>query len=117
MSALGRKLGVSLSAMTQIADRLERADMVKRVAEDSDRRVALPAIDAAGREHHAAPRGGPHRAAHGGPGELSPRQRRRRCPLEVLLDACGAARSRQLPFTLSKAQSMRVIIVFLVALA
>ena len=28
---LGRELGVSLSAMTQIADRLERARLVKRV--------------------------------------------------------------------------------------
>ena len=39
MSALGRDLGVSLSAMTQIADRLERASLVKRVAEGNDRRV------------------------------------------------------------------------------
>ncbi len=39
MSVLSRELGVSLSAMTQIADRLERAKMVSRVAEDSDRRV------------------------------------------------------------------------------
>jgi DNA-binding MarR family transcriptional regulator len=39
MSALSRELGVSLSAMTQIADRLERAGLVRRVAEGSDRRV------------------------------------------------------------------------------
>ncbi len=39
MSALGRELGVSLSAMTQIADRLERARLVRRVAEGTDRRV------------------------------------------------------------------------------
>jgi DNA-binding MarR family transcriptional regulator len=39
MSALSRELGVSLSAMTQIADRLERAGLVKRVAEGNDRRV------------------------------------------------------------------------------
>jgi DNA-binding MarR family transcriptional regulator len=39
MSTLGRELGVSLSAMTQIADRLERAALVRRVAEGSDRRV------------------------------------------------------------------------------
>jgi len=39
MSALGRELGVSLSAMTQIADRLERARLVKRVAEGTDRRI------------------------------------------------------------------------------
>ncbi len=39
MSALSRELGITLSAMTQIADRLERAHLVKRVAEESDRRV------------------------------------------------------------------------------
>jgi DNA-binding MarR family transcriptional regulator len=39
MSALSRELGVSLSAMTQIADRLEKAGIVKRSFEGSDRRV------------------------------------------------------------------------------
>jgi DNA-binding MarR family transcriptional regulator len=39
MSALGRELGVSLSAMTQIADRLERANLVQRVAKGDDRRI------------------------------------------------------------------------------
>src|SRR5438477_7631090 len=39
MSVLGRELNVSLSAMTQIADRLERARLVKRVTVGDDRRV------------------------------------------------------------------------------
>jgi DNA-binding MarR family transcriptional regulator len=39
MTALGRELGMSLSAMTQIADRLERAGLVKRSLEGADRRV------------------------------------------------------------------------------
>ena len=39
MSVLSRELGVSLSAMTQIADRLERARLVKRQFEGTDRRV------------------------------------------------------------------------------
>jgi DNA-binding MarR family transcriptional regulator len=39
MSAMGRELSVSLSAMTQIADRLERAGLVERVSGDSDRRI------------------------------------------------------------------------------
>lgn len=39
MSALSRELGVSLSAVTQLADRLERAGLVNRVAEGTDRRV------------------------------------------------------------------------------
>ena len=39
MSALSRDLNVSLSALTQIADRLERAELVVREAAGSDRRV------------------------------------------------------------------------------
>ena len=39
MSELSRELRFSLSAMTQIADRLEQADLVTRWFEDSDRRV------------------------------------------------------------------------------
>jgi DNA-binding MarR family transcriptional regulator len=39
ISAISRELGVSLSAITQIADRLERAHLVRRVTEGEDRRV------------------------------------------------------------------------------
>jgi DNA-binding MarR family transcriptional regulator len=39
MSSLSRELGVSLSAMTQIANRLERAGLVKRVTAGNDRRI------------------------------------------------------------------------------
>lgn len=39
MSALADELGISLSAVTQIADRLERAGLVRRVAENEDRRM------------------------------------------------------------------------------
>ena len=39
MSDLSRELGVTLSAMTQIANRLERAGMVTRGFETTDRRV------------------------------------------------------------------------------
>ncbi len=39
MSELGRELGVSQSAMTQIADRLEAADMASRLTNGEDRRV------------------------------------------------------------------------------
>lgn len=41
MSVLSKELGISLSAMTQIADRLERAKLVERVAETEDRRVKM----------------------------------------------------------------------------
>jgi DNA-binding MarR family transcriptional regulator len=39
MSALGSELGISLPAVTQLADRLERVGLVQRVTNDSDRRV------------------------------------------------------------------------------
>jgi DNA-binding MarR family transcriptional regulator len=39
MSDLSRELAVSLSAMTQIADRLERAKLVRRVSTANDRRI------------------------------------------------------------------------------
>ena len=39
VSVVSRELGVSLSAVTQIADRLERAHLVRRVTEDNDRRI------------------------------------------------------------------------------
>jgi len=39
MSALCKELGISHSAITQIADRLERSGMVERVPESADRRV------------------------------------------------------------------------------
>jgi DNA-binding MarR family transcriptional regulator len=39
ISAISREIGVSLSAVTQIADRLERAKLVDRVADHGDRRI------------------------------------------------------------------------------
>jgi DNA-binding MarR family transcriptional regulator len=48
MSSLGRELGVSLSAITQIADRLERAELVTRVARGRDRRVRRLELTARG---------------------------------------------------------------------
>jgi DNA-binding MarR family transcriptional regulator len=49
MSQLSRKLGVSMSAMTQIADRLEHAGMVTRQASDPDRRVRCLILTPLGR--------------------------------------------------------------------
>ena len=48
MTALGRELNVSLSAMTQIADRLERTRLVKRAAVGTDRRVRCLQLTARG---------------------------------------------------------------------
>src|SRR5438128_8143690 len=39
MSVLGEELSISVSAVTQIADRLERAGLVERVSEAEDRRM------------------------------------------------------------------------------
>jgi DNA-binding MarR family transcriptional regulator len=39
ISAISRELGVSLSAVTQIADRLERAKLIDRVTDGGDRRI------------------------------------------------------------------------------
>ena len=50
MSALSRELGISHSAITQIADRLERSHMVERVSETEDRRVKTLRLTAEGRE-------------------------------------------------------------------
>ncbi len=49
MSQLSRRMGVTLSAMTQIADRLERAGLVTRVANGPDRRVRCLTLTASGR--------------------------------------------------------------------
>jgi DNA-binding MarR family transcriptional regulator len=39
ISSIGEEIGISASAVTQIADRLERAGLVERVAEPDDRRM------------------------------------------------------------------------------
>lgn len=49
MSQLSRQLGVSLSSMTQIADRLERAGVVARQASEPDRRVRCLILTPRGR--------------------------------------------------------------------
>lgn len=50
LSALGDELGVTPSAVTQIADRLERAGYVARATEDTDRRVRRLCLTASGEE-------------------------------------------------------------------
>jgi DNA-binding MarR family transcriptional regulator len=49
LSIISEELGISSSAMTQIADRLERAGLVERVFEADDRRVRLLQLSAHGR--------------------------------------------------------------------
>jgi len=55
ISAISRELGVSLSAVTQLGDRLERAKLVRRLAEDNDRRIRCLQLTARGEtllRHH-----------------------------------------------------------------
>jgi len=104
MSALGRDLGVSLSAMTQIADRLERANLVKRVAEGNDRRVRSLRLTARGenvmqrREDARADR------TLAALAKLSAKKQKEvTAALQLLLDACLASKEQQLPSSLAKA--------------
>jgi DNA-binding MarR family transcriptional regulator len=48
MTSLGEELGTSLSAVTQIADRLERADLIERVCGRDDRRQKTLRLTASG---------------------------------------------------------------------
>src|SRR5439155_10493628 len=48
VSAIGEELGISVSAATQIADRLERSRLVERVAEPDDRRMKKVQLTAHG---------------------------------------------------------------------
>jgi len=50
MTSLSDELGISLSAMTQIADRMERAELVERVMLREDRRQRLLQLSERGNE-------------------------------------------------------------------
>ena len=50
MTSLSEELGISLSAMTQIADRMERAELVERVMMREDRRQRLLQLSERGTE-------------------------------------------------------------------
>lgn len=50
MTSLSEELGISLSAMTQIADRMERANLVERVMMREDRRQRLLQLSERGSE-------------------------------------------------------------------
>jgi len=95
MSALGRELGVSLSAMTQIADRLERARLVKRVAGGTDRRIRCLRLTPRGaRIMRLREEARVHRVL-AALEHLSPQVRSEVVvALETLLGACDATRGR-----------------------
>ena len=98
MSALSRELGISVSATCQPADRLERANMVERVAQTQDRRVKTRAAngsrgpdngtsppDTHRTDHHGAcgtHSGGAAEYCRGAPDPSRSVARRRPCRLE-----------------------------------
>jgi DNA-binding MarR family transcriptional regulator len=91
MSILSREMGVTLPAMTQIADRLERSRLVKRVSEDTDRRVRCLQLTPHG-EHLMHRRDEEHlQSAQAILRHLSPQARNEMLKnLETLLEACFA---------------------------
>ncbi|MGO9112789.1 MAG: MarR family winged helix-turn-helix transcriptional regulator [Thermoguttaceae bacterium] len=94
MSALSRALGVSHSALTQIADRLERARLVKRVAEENDRRVRCLQLTARGEKMTRKRREARVQRALAVLEHLSAPQREAvRASLEILVDACSAVQA------------------------
>ena len=50
MSCLSKELGISLSAVTQLADRLEKAELVERYVDDDDLRVKRMRLSVRGEE-------------------------------------------------------------------
>ena len=96
MSALSRELGVSLSSLTQIADRLERARLVKRTAAEGDRRVRCLQLTARGAAMMRKRRDARLRHSLAVLEHLSSTERQLvRAAMETLVTACGRARRRR----------------------
>lgn len=95
MSAVSRELGVTQSAMTQIADRLERAGLVSRVADAADRRVRALRLTPRGERIMRQREEARVRRVASALGELSPEARRQvQTGLELFARAsagCGLA--------------------------
>jgi DNA-binding MarR family transcriptional regulator len=91
MSTLSRETGVSLSAMTQIADRLERAGLVRRVAEGSDRRIKCLQLTPHGEKTMRLREAARVERISAALKHLSPQARKQvLAGLERLMDACAS---------------------------
>jgi DNA-binding MarR family transcriptional regulator len=96
MSALSRELGISLSSMTQITDRLERARLVKRVAGETDRRVKRLQLTAQGEKIMRSREQSRLRRVEEVLKRLSPRSRSKiLASLETLAEACAAVNAEE----------------------
>lgn len=92
LSTLARDLGVSTSAMTQIADRLERAHLVKRISENGDRRVKCLELTRRGEQIMGRREAGRVRRAASVLQTLTPSARQEVLNgLQTLTEACAAA--------------------------
>jgi DNA-binding MarR family transcriptional regulator len=92
MSVLSRELGVSLSALTQIADRLEDAGLVNRVAVGTDRRVRRLQLTARGKRLMQHREDARIRRVRGALECLAPEARQAvRDAVELLHNACAEA--------------------------
>ncbi len=91
MSAIADELGISTSAVTQIADRMERACLVERMAAQCDRRLKHLHLTPHARELMTARRANRTRRAHEALSMLPPRLRTELVEgLEQLLQAAIA---------------------------
>ena len=92
VSAIGEELRISVSAATQIADRLERSGLVERVAEPDDRRMKKVQLTAHGAEVMRSRRETRVQGAAAALEQLAPSDRAEVLrALQVLLDASHAA--------------------------
>ena len=98
ISVLARELQITVSAVTQLADRLESAGMVQRLAGKEDRRTRSLRLTARGADMLRARRRGRVRRAMEVLGELAPTDRARVLgSLLALLAASGGAFGRRSP--------------------
>jgi DNA-binding MarR family transcriptional regulator len=96
MSDLGRELGVSQSAMTQIADRLEREGLARRVAAEDDRRIRCLQLTDRGEKMMRLRESARVQRASSVLARLAPAARRDvLAALQTLIGACGAAGEKQ----------------------
>jgi DNA-binding MarR family transcriptional regulator len=92
MSTLSKRLGITLSAITQIADRLERTGLVERTAEGDDRRVKTLKLTERGIDMMQYRKTARRQRARQALEHLSEKQRAAvMAGLETLLDAAGAS--------------------------
>ena len=96
MSVLSRELGTSLSAMTQIADRLERACLVQRVAEGTDRRIKCLQLTPRGEKIMRAREDSRIQRVLAVLEHLSPTERKEVLKsLEMFMSACGQVKQQR----------------------